>query len=134
MEYVADTHAIVWYLFAQSRLGQGAKAVLSDVAAGNGKAYLPAVAVAGMIMVLEKNHLPGVTMAQLEIELALMRQGANYVFLPLLPDLVIASRTLTAIPDIFDRLIVAEARQLGLSLVTRVPVIQASGLVKCVWN
>jgi PIN domain nuclease of toxin-antitoxin system len=134
MEYVADTHAIVWYLFAQSRLGRAARAVLSDVAAGKGQAYLPAVAVAEMIMVVEKNRLPGVTMAQLEIELALMRQSANYVFLPLLPDLVISSRTLTAIPDIFDRLIVAEARQLGLSLITRDSVIQASGLVKCIWN
>ncbi|HWQ12437.1 MAG TPA: hypothetical protein VNL77_06545 [Roseiflexaceae bacterium] len=35
------------------------------------------------------------------------------------PETVIASHTLTAIPDIFDRLVVAEARRLSLPLITR---------------
>ena len=46
MDYVADAHAVVWHLFAQSRLGKKALAVLNDAAAGNVRIYLPAVAVA----------------------------------------------------------------------------------------
>jgi PIN domain nuclease of toxin-antitoxin system len=134
MDYVADAHAMVWHLFAQSRLGKDALTVLTDAAAGNTRIYLPAVAVAEMIMVLEKQRIPGITMSQLEIELELMRNSANYEFLPLFPETVIHSRTLTAIPDIFDRLIVAEAMRLGLPLITADSVIRASGLVSVVWD
>jgi PIN domain nuclease of toxin-antitoxin system len=134
MDYVADAHAIVWHLFAQSRLGKAALAVLDDAAAGNARIYLPAVAVAEMIMVIEKRRIPGVTLSQLEIELELMRNNASYEFLALLPDTVINSHRLTAIPDIFDRLIVAEAVRLGLPLITKDSVITASGLVTVVWD
>ncbi len=134
MDYVADAHAMVWHLFAQSRLGKDALAVLTDAAAGNARIYLPAVAVAEMIMVIEKRRLPGITMSQLEIELELMRNNASYEFLPLFPSTVIQSRTLTAIPEIFDRLIVTEAVRLGLPLITRDSVIRASGLVAIVWD
>jgi PIN domain nuclease of toxin-antitoxin system len=47
---------------------------------------------------------------------------------------VIGSHTLTAIPDIFDRLIVAEARRLSLPLITRDTAISGSGLVSVVWD
>lgn len=134
MDHVADTHAIVWHLFAPSRLGQAALAVLADATSGNGRIYIPAVVVAEMIMVIEKKRLPGITMNQLEIELSLMKRSACYEFLPLFPDLVISSRRLTAVPDIFDRLVVAEAVQLGLPLLTSDSVIRASGLVSVVWD
>ena len=134
MDYVADAHAMVWYLFAQSRLGKDAFSVLTDAAAGKARIYLPAVAVAEMIMMIEKRRIPGITISELEIELELMRNNASYEFLPLFPSTVIQSRTLTAIPDIFDRLIVAEAVRLGLPLINRDLVIRASGLVTVIWD
>jgi PIN domain nuclease of toxin-antitoxin system len=134
MEYVADAHAIVWHLFARERLGKAAEAVLDDADAGQAKIFIPAVALAEMIMVVEKQRLQGATMPLLEIEVGLMQQSANYEFLPLLPDLVIVSRTLTAIHEIFDRLIVAEALRLNLPLITRDSVIRSSKLVNTIWD
>ncbi len=134
MDYVADTHAMVWHLFAPSRLGTDAFIALANAAAGNGRIYIPAVVVAEMIMVIEKRRIPGITMSQLEIELELMRNSASYEFLPLYSETVIQSRTLTIIPDIFDRLIATEAMRLGLPLITGDSVIRASGLVTTVWD
>ncbi len=63
-----------------------------------------------------------------------MKSQPNYELMPLDPELVISSHTLTAIPDIFDRLIVAEALRLNLPLITRDSVIRASGLVNVIWD
>jgi PIN domain nuclease of toxin-antitoxin system len=134
MDYVADTHALIWYLFAESRLGNQALTVLTDAAAGNARIYIPAVVIAEMIMVVEKRRIPGITMSQLEIELELMRNSASFEVLPLFPETVIQSRTLTTIPDIFDRLVVADALRLGLPLLTGDSVIHASGLVATIWD
>jgi PIN domain nuclease of toxin-antitoxin system len=133
-EYVADSQAMVWHLFAPQRLGKRADQVLLDVDVGKVMIYLPAVVIAEMIMVVEKRRLPGAAMSQLVTRLNQMQTRKNYKFLHLDPNLVISSRTLTAIPDIFDRLIVAEALQLGLPLITSDSVIRASGLVNVIWN
>lgn len=85
-------------------------------------------------MVIERKRLLGIVTPQLLGQLSLRQGRQNYELLPLLPDLVRGSRTLTAIPDIFDRLIVAEARRLGLPLISRDPIIRASGLVNLVWD
>ena len=133
-EYVADAHAIAWYLFAGQRLGKLALEVFDEAEAGNAKIFIPAVALAEVIMVIEKNRLPGASMQQLEIDFALIQQSANFELLPLLPENVMASRTLKVIPDIFDPLIVSEALRLGLPLITRDSVIRASGVIKAVWD
>ena len=133
-EYVADAHAIAWHLFAQERLGQAALRILDEAVSGLHKIYLPAVALAEVIMVVEKKRLHRATMQQLEIDLALMMRSANYEFLPLWPHHVIDSRTLTVIPDIFDRLIVAEALRLGLPLITHDTVITNSSVVPVIWH
>lgn len=133
-EYVADAHAVVWHLFARERLGKSAMAVFDVAEAGNAKIFIPAAALAEVIMTVEKRRIPGITMPQFEIDYLLMRQSASYEFLPLFPDDVFDSRTLTVIPDIFDRLIVAEALRLSLPLITRDTIIQASGIVPVVWD
>ncbi|MGH9835175.1 MAG: type II toxin-antitoxin system VapC family toxin [Blastocatellia bacterium] len=133
-EYVSDAHPMTWYLFASTRLGNAAKSVLRDAAAGKVKIYLPAVAVAEMIMTVEKRRLPSATLPELILHLSWMKNQPYYELMPLDPDLVISSRTLTAIPDIFDRLIVAEALRLNLPLITRDSVIRSSGLVNVVWD
>lgn len=133
-EYIADAHAIAWYLFARQRLGKLALAVFDDAETGNAKIFIPAVALAEVIMVIEKNRLPGASMQQLEIDLALIQQSSSFELLPLLPENVIASRGLKVIPDIFDRLIVSEALRLGLPLITRDSVIRASRVIQTVWD
>ncbi len=134
MEYVVDAHPLVWHFFTPTRLGSAARTILRDAEAGAHQIYLPAVALAEIIMVIERGRIPGVPMSQLITRLSMTQNLASFDFLPLLPDTIINSHNLTAIPDIFDRLIVAEAVRLGLPLITRDSVIRASGLVTVVWD
>ncbi len=73
-------------------------------------------------------------LAHLLPRLDAMATSDNDPLCPLLPHTVIASHHYTVIPDIFDRLIVAEAILRGLPLLTRDTVIRASGLVAVVWD
>lgn len=134
MEYVADAHAMLWHLFDPRRLGAAARAAFLDADSGAARSYLPAVVIAEMIMVVERGRLPGITINHLLTVLRLMRTSANYLLFPLLPEVVIASHALTAIPDIFDRLIVADAQHLNVPLISRDAIISASSLVRVVWD
>jgi Uncharacterized protein conserved in bacteria len=134
MDYVADAHAMLWHLFDPRRLGASARAAFVDADSGGARIFLPAVVIAEMIMVIERGRLPSVTINQLLSMFAAMQSGFNYVLYPLLPEVVITSHMLTAIPDIFDRLIVADAQRLAIPLISHDAIIIASGLVSVVWD
>ena len=134
MDYVTDAHAILWHLFAPRRLGSAAQHAFQSTDAGASHILVPAVVVAEMIMVAERGRLPGVSVPQVLAELAVIRASTNYTLLALLPETVVASHTLTAIPDIFDRLIVAEARRLSVPIISRDGPMRASGLVSLIWD
>lgn len=134
MNYVADTHALLWYFFAPGRLGAAAASALVAAHLGSVQISVPAIVLSEMIMAVEKNRLPGVTMPKLLAEFNRMQGSASYIFLPLTPALVIQSHKNTVIPDIFDRLIATEAQLQGCPLITRDPVIINSGLVTTIWD
>ena len=85
-------------------------------------------------MVVQKGRLPGVDLNRLLPHIQSMNQSSNYSLLSLTPTTVIASHEYTQIPDIFDRLIVTEAIQLGFPLMTRDPVMHESGLIPVIWD
>ncbi|CAN94120.1 hypothetical protein sce3960 [Sorangium cellulosum So ce56] len=125
---MTDTHALVWSMYAPSRLGSAA----TD--AGSARIYVPAVVIAETIMVVERGRLPGIALAHLLPRLEAMRTSDNYRLTSLLPEVVLASHTLSAIPDIFDRLIVAEAIHRGTPLISKDSVIRQSALVTTLWD
>jgi PIN domain nuclease of toxin-antitoxin system len=134
VDYVADAHAILWHLFEPRRLGSAATAAFVDADSGATRVFLPSVVVAEMIMVVERGRLPGVTINQLLTVFRAMQSGRNYILFPLLPEVVIASHSLTTVPDIFDRLIVTDARRMKVPLISRDADIRSSGLVSLVWD
>lgn len=133
-QYVVDTHALLWHLFAPNIVGSGAKTIFAPVDQGKACALVPAVVVAEALMVAEKRRIKGLTTADLLPVLEGIQGSENYRLCPLMPETVIKSRDLIAIPEIFDRLIAAEAIDRKIPLLTRDPVIQASGLVTAIWD
>lgn len=129
---VADTHALLWYLLGSSRLGQQAQAVLQRVDVGQTVLVIPAVVLAELFMVAEKGRI-ALTSAMLIATARAWQAASNIRLTHLTPALVVASIDLTAIPDIFDRLIVAEARALGVPLITQDAVVVRSQLVPIIW-
>ncbi|WP_437627679.1 type II toxin-antitoxin system VapC family toxin [Sorangium sp. So ce1151] len=133
-EYVTDTHALLWSMYAPARLGSAAQQAFAAADAGSALIHVPAVVVAETIMVIERGRMPGISLAHLLPRLELMRTSDNYRLASLLPEVVLASHTLTAIPDIFDRLIVAEAIHRGTPLISKDAVIRRAALVTTVWD
>lgn len=119
---IVDTHALVWHLIADSKLSELAKAFLDDVDNGKALLVIPAVVLSELFMIVEKGRTT-LTAVNFAAQLKTWQSASNVQLTSLTPQLVIDSATLTSIPDIFDRLIVAEARALNVPLITRDPII-----------
>ena len=127
--YVSDTHALVWYLGGSPLLSAGARAAFDEGVSGSSQVSIPAIVLAEMIMLAEKRRSPidigGIVSA--------LRANPGFRFTSLSPEIALRIQALTGLPDIHDRLIVAEALETGASLITRDQAIIASGLVRTVW-
>ncbi|MEW6299189.1 MAG: PIN domain-containing protein [Thermodesulfobacteriota bacterium] len=131
-KYVVDTHALVWFLEGNPRLGENAKAVLEDL---NSKLVLPVVVLAEACWMIEhgKTSIPTVNDFLRAVD-----TDPRVIVVPLDRAVLDKTLTLAAIPELHDRQIVATALLLGeqgepVALVTKDANIRGSGFVSTIW-
>lgn len=126
MIFVPDTHALVWYVTADKRIGKQAQAALASVDKGTNQALVPVV-VLTEIMYLEEKRRVAIKLDELVENL---RANENYSIAPLTLDTLFAAKRLAEIPELFDRAIAATALVHNAILVTRDPIFQN---LKTIW-
>lgn len=127
-EVVADTHAVLWYVFEDPRLSPTALAAMTC-----GEPILvPSISLVEIIYLIEKRRIPEEAFARLRAELA--DPAAALTLVPL--DLAVAEAVVhvprAAVPDLPDRLIAATALAYERPLVSRDSKIQAIDL-EVIW-
>jgi PIN domain nuclease of toxin-antitoxin system len=117
--YLLDTHLIYWWMTADARLGKTTRRIIAK-----SEIVVSTASVWEMVLKNAKGKLP---LPQGTITDHLEAQG--FVLLPILPRHVEAARSLTcAHPDPFDRLLIAQAQDERLTLLTRDAAILELGL------
>jgi PIN domain nuclease of toxin-antitoxin system len=131
LSVVADTHALVWYLFEPEMLSPSALAALDAATEGAGKITVSAMSLVELTYLVEKGRVPALVLATVT---DLVERGMSIIVVPL--DAAIAKTLATIprsdIPDLPDRVIAATALYLGLPLVSRDGKILASS-VQTIW-
>lgn len=121
--YLLDTHLIYWWMTADARLGKATQRIIAK-----SEIVVSTASVWEMVLKNVKRKLP---LPQSSITEQLEAQG--FVLLPILPRHIEAVRSLTcAHPDPFDRLLIAQARDERLTLLTRDAAILELGLDRVV--
>jgi len=126
--YIADTHALLWYLADSPRLSPAAKRVFDQAKAEQATVIIPAIVLAELIWTILKGHLA------VDLRQVLATVQKHYTTTPLEPSDVLKLPALPSIPEMHDRLIVAEALRRHASLITKDEVITKSGLVSVIWQ
>ena len=129
--YVVDTHALIWFLAKNPRLGSSARQVLSDPA---NELILPAIALAEALWIVDSRAL-GVTTTQV---IQAVDADSRIAVYPLTRAIVEQASRLSAVGEMHDRQIVATAMHLStaeepVSLITRDENIVGSGAIATVW-
>lgn len=127
-EFVADTVGLVIRV-AERRLGTAAKTIFESAESGNAIVYIPAMVLAEIMYLSERNKLP---ISILDVYDYLARNPSCKEY-PMDFAVVQSASQITDIPELHDRLIAGTARLLNLSLITNDQLIQASSFVKTIW-
>src|SRR5688572_29851016 len=131
-KFVLDTHALIWYMEGNSRLGNSAKAVMDDPTSNM---VLPIIGLAEAIDTVDKCRT---TISSVKILLNRIKRDNRIQIYPLTMAVLKQSLSAGAVPEMHDRLIVSTALHLQsignkVSLLTKDNAIIASALVPVVW-
>lgn len=132
MKYVVDTHALIWFLEDNPRLGTNAKVVLAD---SSSQLVLPAIALAEAVWIVDRGRTSIPSVVDL---LNAVNADPRIAIYPVDQTVIEQSVSLSVITEMHDRLIVATAIVLEkqgykVGLLTCDRNITASGLLTLVW-
>ncbi len=127
--YVADTHALWWYLGSSNRLSPAADAVFRLIETGNALLIIPAIVVAELYFLSVKLGSP---LPPSDLYEALDSVDGVLIS-PLDRRQLAALQEVQDVPEIHDRLIAAEAFVLNAPIITRDQVLAASRHVATIW-
>jgi PIN domain nuclease of toxin-antitoxin system len=132
MKYVVDTHALIWFLEGNARLGINAKAILANSAS---QLILPAIVLAEAVWIVDRGRTSIPSVVDL---LNTVNADPRINIYPVDKTIVEQSVNLSVITEMHDRLIVATAIVLGnqgekISLLSCDLNITASRLLTIVW-
>ncbi len=130
---VTDTHSLIWYLEDDPRLGPVANQTFDACDRGELVIHIPTICLVEIVYLQEKGRIPADLKARLDTELQAGTSGL--VLADLTAEVVEALSHVprAGVPDMPDRIIVATASHLGLSLISRDRKILQTGVVDIVW-
>jgi PIN domain nuclease of toxin-antitoxin system len=132
MKYVIDTHALIWFLEGNSRLGANANAILSNP---DSQLVIPAITLAEAVWIVERGRTSIPSAKDL---FSAVEADPRVLIYPLDKDVIETTMSLSAINEMHDRQITATAIVLAskgeiVQLLTCDRNITASALVPVIW-
>ncbi len=128
MVYIADTHALFWFLTNDSKLSRRVLKIFEEAEEGNFTIIIPSIVLAELMYILEKKDLREKFKEVIEI----LKESETYEIYPL--DMEIIERTfeIESVKELHDRIIIATAQLLACVVITKDKEIVKSG-VEFIW-
>ena len=129
---VADTHAVLWYLYDDPRLSRAAADLMQRAEETGDQIAVSSIALVETVYLIEKGRLDAAVFER--ILAALDLPAATLVEVPVDQHIVLAMRRTdrTEVPDLPDRIVAATALHLDVPVISRDRKIRAS-TVMSIW-
>lgn len=125
---VADTHGVIWYIFADSRLSVTARTTIEQIAAEGNQVAFSSITLAEIVYLSERGRINSTTLDLLLREVE--SDDALLVEIPFDRNIALTLRQVdrSQIPDLPDRIIAATALYLNVPVISRDRRIQLSSI------
>ena len=133
MSCVADTHALIWYLYAMPELSANAKSIMDKTAASGGYIFVPTISLVEITYLAEKGRLGANVLPRVNGAIQMANSVLKSIELTHQITISLSQIPRQTVPEMPDRIIAATALHLNLPLGTKDHKIRALQNIKTIW-
>ena len=129
MNFVADTHALLWWFTNSPRMSSKASEVFEKCEKGENIIFIPSIVIAESLSIFDKKRIS----FNFKNLLKKIHTSENFVIIaldyPILQKMVV----LKEVPELHDKIIVSTAKYLKLPIITKDKTLQNLPSIKTIW-
>jgi PIN domain nuclease of toxin-antitoxin system len=129
MNYVSDTHALLWWFTDSQKISSRAAEIFEKCERGESVIFIPAIVLAEALTIFEKKRVS----FNFRTLFRKMDASENFMFIALDYPIFQEMMQLKEIPEIHDKIIAATAKHLKVPIITKDKTLQNSHLIKTIW-
>lgn len=129
MNYIADTHALLWWFTDSPRISQTAAGIFERCEQGGTVIFIPTIVIAESLSIFDKKRVS----FDFKKLFTMINNSDNFMLVPLDYHILRKMIDLKDIPELHDKIIVATAKHLNLPIITKDGILQDLPHVKTVW-
>ena len=129
MNYVTDTHALIWWFIDSPRISSKAAEIFEKCERGENVIFIPSIVMAEALTIFEKKKVS----FNFKNLLQKIDASQNFMLIALDYPLLQEMMTLKDIPEIHDKIIASTAKHLKAPIITKDKTLQKSSFIKTIW-
>jgi PIN domain nuclease of toxin-antitoxin system len=129
MNFVADTHAMLWHFINSPKLGPNALEIFDSCERGECIIFIPSIVIAEALSIFDKKRVS----FDFKKLFKKINESENFVLIALDYPILQKMVNLKDVPELHDKIIVSTARYLKLPIITKDKALQNIQHIKTVW-
>ena len=129
MNFVTDTHALIWWFTDSPRLSSKASEIFANCEKGENIIFIPSIVIAESLSIFDKKRVS----FNFKNLFKKINDSENFVLIAL--DYPILQKMIAQkeIPELHDKIIVSTAKYLNLSIITKDKSLRNFTSIKTIW-
>ena len=129
MNFVADTHALLWWFTSSPRMGSRASEIFEKCENGENIIFIPSIVIAESLSIFDKKRIS----FNFKNLLKKIHTSENFVLIALDYRILQKMVALKEVPELHDKIIASTAKYLKLPIITKDKILQKLPSIKTIW-
>ncbi len=129
MNFVTDTHALIWWFTNSPRISLKASEIFEKCEKGENVIFIPSIVIAEALSIFDKKRLS----FNFKNLFKKINDSENFVLVALDYPILQKMVALKEIPELHDKIIVSTAKYLNLSIITKDKILRNLPSIKTIW-
>ena len=129
MNFVADTHALLWWFIDSPRMSSRASEIFEKCEKGENVIFIPSIVIAESLSIFDKKLIS----FNFNNLLKKIHTSENFVLIALDYPILQKMVALKEVPELHDKIIVSTAKYLNLPIITKDKTLQKLPSIKTIW-
>jgi PIN domain nuclease of toxin-antitoxin system len=129
MNFVTDTHALIWWFTDSPRLSSKASEIFENCEKGENIIFIPSIVIAESLSIFDKKRVS----FNFKNLFKKINDSENFVLIALDYPILQKMIALKEIPELHDKIIISTAKHLNLPIITKDKSLRNLTSIKTIW-